>query len=126
MTAETLRQHARTVWDAGVDAVRPGPLVRAALTESGPLRDALGDCRRITVVGAGKAGAAMAAAVEGCLVDRLDAVDGVVNVPAGSDRPLRRVRLHPARPAGSNHPTAEGVEGADAMLQLLAGAGPTD
>ncbi|MBX9622363.1 MAG: DUF4147 domain-containing protein, partial [Gemmataceae bacterium] len=81
---------------------------------------------RVLVVGAGKAGAGMAAGLEAALADRLDRVDGLVNVPDGTQAPLKRVRLHPARPPGVNEPTAAGVAGTDAMLRLLAGAGPDD
>src|SRR5207249_2016334 len=55
-----------------------------------------------------------------------DRLRGVVNVPADSVRSLKAIRLHAARPVGSNHPTAEGVEGVQAMLDLVAGAGPAD
>ncbi len=124
---DTLRQHARAIWQAAVDAVRPEPLVRQALTnESLGIGPALRAAPRILVLGAGKAGAAMAAAVEDALADVLDRVDGIVNVPAESVRPLRRIRLHAARPAGSNQPTADGVVGAEEMLRLARGAGPED
>src|SRR5262249_29646075 len=36
----------------------------------------------------------------------------------------RTIRLHPARPAGTNQPTAEGVEGTRRILSLLRSAGP--
>jgi hydroxypyruvate reductase/glycerate 2-kinase len=68
----------------------------------------------------------MAAGLEAALADRLPAVEGLVNVPAGLTAPLRRVRLHAARPPGVNEPTAEGVAGADEMLRLLRSAGPDD
>src|SRR5205085_4073647 len=63
---------------------------------------------------------------EAALAGRLDRVAGVVNVPAGTERPLRAVRLHAARPAGTNEPTAAGVAGVRDMLALLRGAGPDD
>jgi hydroxypyruvate reductase/glycerate 2-kinase len=122
-----LREHARAIWQAAVEAARPEPLLRAALTDaSGPLAGELARARRILVVGAGKAGAAMSAAVEAALPAALDRMEGVVNVPAGSVRPLRKIRLHAARPTGSNFPTAEGVAGARRILDLVAGAGPDD
>lgn len=120
-----LRSHARAIWQAAVDAVRPGPLVRQALAEP-DLSQALGTAKRIIVVGAGKAGAAMCAAVEEGLSGRLDRLVGVVNVPAESVRPLGAIQLHAARPAGVNQPTAEGVAGARRILELVAGAGPDD
>ncbi|HEV3383601.1 MAG TPA: DUF4147 domain-containing protein, partial [Gemmata sp.] len=78
------------------------------------------------VVGAGKAGPGMASGLEAALVDRLDVVEGLINVPAGPSVPLKRIRLHAARPAGSNEPTVEGVAGSEEMLRLLASAGPDD
>src|SRR5439155_739564 len=51
---------------------------------------------------------------------------GIVNVPADAVRPLQHIVLHAARPAASNHPTADGVRGAEQMLALLGSAGPED
>jgi glycerate 2-kinase len=122
-----LRDHALSIWQAGVEAARPQPLICAALTDADrPLVRALAGARRVLVVGAGKAGATMAAAVEAARPDLLDRLDGLVNVPAPEVRPLQRIRLFPARPAGTNQPTAEGVEGTRLILDLLAAAGPED
>lgn len=122
MTA-TLREHARAIWDAAVAAVRPAPLVSRAIANlAAPLRAA----PRILVLGAGKAGAAMAEAVEEALPDLLDRLDGIVNVPADAVRPLKKIRLHAARPAATNFPTIEGVRGAEEMLRLACGAGADD
>jgi hydroxypyruvate reductase/glycerate 2-kinase len=68
----------------------------------------------------------MSAGVEVALADRLDRVEGLVNVPAGSGRLLRKIGLHAARPAGTNQPTVEGVAGTQLILDLLASAGPDD
>ena len=86
-----LRRDALDIWQAGVDAVRSERLVAETLRVEGqslgigrellPL-DAIG---RIVVVGAGKAGAGMAAAVETALGPRLaeeKQLAGWVNVPA--------------------------------------------
>lgn len=124
-TVNTLRDDARSIWDAGVAAVRPDDLIRTALRDA-DLSGALARAGRILVVGAGKAGAAMSAAVEAALPDRLDRMAGIVNVPAESVRPLQAIRLHAARPAGSNHPTAAGVAGTLQILELLEHAGPDD
>jgi glycerate 2-kinase len=121
--SDELRFHARLIWQAAVDAARPEPLVRRALAE---LADELRAAPRILVLGAGKAGAAMAAAVEDALADRLDHIEGIVNVPADSVRPLRKIRLNAARPAATNFPTAEGVAGAVEMLRLAKTAAPND
>lgn len=77
---------------------------------------------RIEVVGAGKAGAAMAAALEDALGDELLAakdVQGWINVPADCVRPLKRIHLHAGRPAGVNMPTAEGVQGSEEILRRV-------
>ena len=126
-SSSLLGGHARSIWQAAVDAARPADLLRAALADpSLPLLREVSAARRILVVGAGKAGAAMSAAAEEALAGWLDRVEGVVNVPAESVRPLRRIRLHAARPAGTNQPTAAGVLGARQILDLVAGAGPED
>jgi hydroxypyruvate reductase len=82
----------------------------------------LGAVRRVAVVGAGKAGAGMAAELEAILGDRLldeKGVTGWVNVPDDCVRPLRRIHLHGARPAGRNEPTEAGVFGAEQILKLV-------
>src|SRR5205823_2570586 len=109
-----------------VEAVLPEPLVTRALAPGDPAVDTVRAAPRVLVVGAGKAGPGMAAGLEAALADRLDRVEGLVNVPEGITTPLRQVRLHPARPQGVNEPTAAGVAGADEMLRLLASAGPDD
>jgi hydroxypyruvate reductase/glycerate 2-kinase len=121
------REQAQAIWEAGVASVRPRDLIPATFADSAlPVREAVRNARRIIVIGAGKAGAAMSAALEEALPEYLDRIEGIVNVPAELCRPLRRIRLHPARRAGSNHPTAEGVQGALQILDLVAGAGPDD
>jgi glycerate 2-kinase len=123
MMSKTLRLHARQIWDAAVEAVRPAPLVRDALDG---LAGMLAGAPRILVLGAGKAGAAMADAVEAALASSLNRVEGIVNVPADAVKPLRKIRLNPARPAATNFPTAAGVAGAEEMLRLAQNAGPND
>ncbi len=125
--SEKLRRDALAVWHAAVAAARPEELVRRALTDPAlPVRDAVEAAGRVIVVGGGKAGAAMSRGVEAALADRLDGVGGVVNVPAELVEPLKAIRLHPGRPAGTNQPTAEGVTGAEEILRLASQAGPDD
>lgn len=124
-----LRQHARTIWQAAVTAADPRRLVREALSDpSRPLRAALTAAPRILVAGAGKAGVAMCQGVEDALAGTaLDKVEGIVNVPEfAGPTPLRKLVAHPARPAGSNFPTAAGVAGAEKILELFGKAGPED
>lgn len=125
MTPPLLRADARAIWDAAVVAVGTDELMRAALADV-TLRHALQAAPRIIVVGAGKASGAMAAALEATLPYLLPKIDGIVNVPADAVRPLARIELFAARPAGSNHPTEAGVAGATAMLDRVAAAGPDD
>jgi glycerate-2-kinase len=122
-----LRADALAIWTAGVDAVRSDRLVRSAISRNGDAltvcgrRFSLSDLGRIAVVGAGKAGAGMAVAVEEVLGSDEVArrVDGWVNVPADCVRQLQRIRLHAGRPAGVNEPTAEGVAGAGRILEIV-------
>ena len=116
------RAHALSIWSAAVDAVRPAPLVKGAVMAEKWLLSA----PRVIVVGAGKAGPGMAEGLETALAERLDYVEGLVNVPEGMTANLERIRLHAARPQGVNEPTAEGVAGAEEMLRLLQSAGPED
>src|SRR5205823_654547 len=108
-------------------AARPEVLLRQAFSASElRLSERARAAPRIVVLGAGKAGAAMSEALEEVLADQLAKMTGVVNVPAESVRPLRAIRLHAARPAASNQPTAEGVAGAEEILALAGSAGPGD
>jgi hydroxypyruvate reductase/glycerate 2-kinase len=121
----SLRQHAVLIWQAAVDAARRQDLLRQVLTD-GPVAQALANAKRIVVVGAGKAGAAMAEGVESALPHLLDRITGMVAVPAESVRLLRSIRLHAARPAASNQPTGQGVVGAQGILRLICEAGADD
>lgn len=133
-TAE-LRDDAEAIWRAGLEAVGGERLVRTHLAVEGPWlrlgdqRLRLDQVRRVVVVGAGKAGASMASGVEQALGESLlqeKQLSGWVNVPADCLRPLRRIHLHPARPAGCNEPTAEGIHGSEHMLQMVAGLSAQD
>jgi hydroxypyruvate reductase/glycerate 2-kinase len=126
-TPALLREHAHIIWQAAVAAVDPFALVRDTLTNPpAELREALAGDGRFLVVGGGKAGASMAAGAETALADRLERVTGVVNVPAECVRPLQAIRLHAARPAGTNQPTPQGVAGVREILALVRSAGPDD
>lgn len=126
-TITTLREHARSIWWAAVDAANPEQLVADFLrSPPGPLRAALAGAERILVVGGGKAGASMAAGVEAALPHHLKQITGLLSVPAESVRPLRAIRLHPGRPAGVNHPTTEGVAGVLEQLQLVSSSTARD
>lgn len=133
--ADQLRRDALAIWTAGLEAVRSERLIHDALrVHAGRLRIVdqehdLARVERIVVVGAGKAGAGMAVAVEEALgAELLDAkrVEGWVNVPADCLRPTQRIHLHPARPPGVNEPTPEAAAGAAEILRLVGALGPRD
>jgi hydroxypyruvate reductase len=134
MHTEQMVTEALEIWRAGVAAVDASRLVRDVLRTS---PEGLSVCGRLypwesfgrlCVVGAGKAGAGMAAGVEEalgpqCVAER---VCGWINVPADCVRTLRKIHLHPARPAGLNEPTAAGVEGSRRILDLVSRLAPHD
>jgi glycerate 2-kinase len=122
-----LREHARAIWQAAVDAANPRQHVRDFLAREDSLaRQVLRRGGRALVVGGGKAGATMKAGVEEGLRDFTDRLTGILNVPPGFAPADQRIRLHVARPAGSNQPTAEGVAGVEEQLRLVSTAGPGD
>jgi glycerate 2-kinase len=127
-TDEQRRRDALAIWLAGVDAVRSDRLVREQVRvedrwlEIADRRFDLTAIRRIVVVGAGKAGAGMAAGFEAALGPRWLAekqVSGWINVPENCVRPLERIHLHAARAAGVNEPSPQGVLGSEQILRLV-------
>ncbi len=98
----------------------------------GDLEVDLNSIDRIAVVGAGKAGAGMAHALEAVLGDEIliaKQVTGWINVPddcIDTLRPTKRIHLHAARPAGVNSPTDEGAIGTNQILRLVGSLGPRD
>lgn len=121
------RRAALDVLVAALEAADPGKAVRRFLQRQGEtlrVADRSYDLRsydRVLVVGAGKAGAAMAAAVEEVLGDRVS--EGVVNVKYGHVAPTRRIKIHEA---AHPVPDEQGLAGTRQMVELLEGAGPRD
>jgi glycerate 2-kinase len=122
-----LREHALAIWRAGVEAVDSERLVAGYIRAAGQSLEICGrrfpltSAGQIVAVGAGKAGAGMAAGLERAVAGTpfAERLSGWINVPADCVRPLRSIHLHPARPAGLNEPTAAGVEGADEILRRV-------
>jgi glycerate 2-kinase len=122
-----LRDDAISIWNAGIAAVDSAKCVAQQIRcEHQQLWIAdtqipLSTASRIEVIGAGKAGAGMASGVEAALMstDIADCLSGWVNVPADCVRPLRRIHLHAARPAGLNEPTPEAVRGTQEILRRV-------
>jgi glycerate 2-kinase len=131
---QQLREDALAIWQAGVDAVNSERLVQENVqVDSGDLVIGdetlpLEDIDRIAVVGAGKAGAGMAAGIELALAEIAEAkrLTGWVNVPEDCVRSLPHITLHGARPAGINEPTKAGVEGTQRILSIIESLGPKD
>ena len=123
----SLREHAEAIWRAGVAAVNSTAAVQRHISCDGTTLHiagvslSLSQLGRIEIIGAGKAGAGMAAGAESALLEHLPAsqISGWVNVPADCVRPLQRIHLHAARPAGINEPTSEGVVGTDEILRRI-------
>jgi hydroxypyruvate reductase len=122
-----LRKSAREIFDAAVRAVDPAEAIRRHLVrdgerlEIGNERVDLGAVREIVVVGLGKAGAPMAAAVEGILGPRI--VRGLVVTKYGHVQPTRVIRIHEA---GHPVPDDAGMAGARAVLDHVKGLAPED
>lgn len=114
-----VKKHALQIFRAALDAVEPQHAVLRQLRSDGRTliagrqRYPLRDVERIFVIGAGKASAAMASAVERLLGRRI--TDGLVTVPDGVTSRVRRIRLQPAR-----HPLPDerGVAGAEAIAEI--------
>ena len=121
------RELATRVMRAALEAVDPAVAVRRALRLEGERLLAgdrsydLGRYRRVLVVGAGKAGAPMAAAVEEVLGERV--ATGLVIVKEGHTGPTRTVAL---REAGHPIPDGRGVRGTAELVELVERSGPDD
>lgn len=136
---ERLRRDAIDIWLAGVRAVTPEQLFKQKVAVEGKtLR--IGECetnlssvRRIVVVGAGKASAAMAIefwrCVGGHLKDLAIVCEGWVNCPEGSfgsADDAGPITLFAARPHGLNEPTSAAVKGTRSILDLVAQSASDD
>ena len=116
----SLHAQALDVLDAALTAVSPAQAIRRTLRRDGDtllVADRPYDLqrfRRVLVVGAGKATAPMARAVEELLADRLTA--GTVTVKYGYTEPVERITI---REAGHPIPDAAGVAATQAMVELL-------
>jgi glycerate 2-kinase len=123
-----LRGDSLCIIDACIAAADPEVAVKRYLARegdhlyvSGDLHLRLSDWHRVLVVGAGKASAAMARAVEDLLGDVI--ADGVVSVKYGHGLPLRRIRV---REAGHPLPDPAGEKAAREIVDLLSSAGEKD
>lgn len=124
---DSMRSHARQIFEAGLKAADPADAVRRHFK-----RDAdelavnartyhLKSFDHIYVIGAGKASACMAEAVEKILEGRI--TSGWINVKYGHTRPLERIVVHEA---GHPVPDQEGYLGSQKILEILENAGSKD
>ena len=132
------RDHAIEIWTAGLKAVQADTLVQRWVRvtqrqiEFGvptELTLDLASVCKIVVVGAGKAGAGMAAGLENAIpeeVAQAKQLTGWVNVPNDCVRPTRWIHLHGARPTGCNEPTPQAVYGTERILELVQQLEPSD
>lgn len=126
-TTENMRQQAKKIFEAALHAVRPEESIRSHMNIAngiltiGERTFSLKDYNRIFVVGAGKADAPMAQAVEGLLGRHIS--DGIILVKDGHGLPLTRIRIHEA-----SHPVPDerGVSGTKEILSLVGNADEKD
>ncbi len=124
---QTQRQPILTILQAALSAVDPFSATQSYLRRQGN-RLTVGDrdydldrYARVFVIGAGKAGAPMAQAVEAALGDRI--ADGLVVVKTGHTGPTQSVKL-----AEASHPTPDqaGVDAGMRILEMAQSAGEDD
>jgi glycerate 2-kinase len=127
MRVTELRKSAREIFEAAVRAVDPAEAIRRHVVRDGTRltigreRVDLAGVRHIVVVGLGKAGASMAAAVEEIVGDRI--ARGVVVTKYGHVQATRTIRIHEA---GHPVPDDAGIAGAQAVLDHVQGLGAAD
>ena len=122
-----LRKDAHSIFLAGVDAVNPINAVKKHLSLKDnqltvkDIRYDLTEFENIFVIGAGKASAAMAQALEELLGERLHS--GLVNTKYEHGLPLRKIQLTEA-----SHPVPDeaGFRGAQKIVKLLEKTGKKD
>src|SRR5919109_2313977 len=119
-TVKQLREDAREIFAAGIAAVDPVEAVKRHLYRTGDVLHVvdrpydLSKYRHVYVVGAGKASARMAHALEEILDESID--HGVVIVKYGYSTRTKRVHIVEA---GHPLPDASGVEGTKQIIDIL-------
>ena len=122
-----MREDCMKIFEAALKAVDPYEAVKGHLRLEGEVLSVPGwslpleGIKKVVVVGAGKASASMALAVEEILGERIEG--GVIVVKYGHGRPLRRLELIEA---GHPIPDERGLEGARAVAEVVEGLGEDD
>ncbi len=125
--ASSLRRQALRIFRAALQAADPARALLRHVQKNGDTliagrrRYRLGDFQNIYVVGAGKASASMAAALEGLLGRRI--TGGLINTKYGHSEPLRRIECHES---GHPVPDRNGETGAARIAEIAEGAGAND
>ncbi len=132
---QSARRDAVAIWWAGVHAARGDVLVgdhlqiRHRRLQCREFSAPLDNVRRVLVLGAGKATAAMTRGLANRFAQS-DFADlpmvGWVNVPDHHAGSMGNIELHASRPFGRNEPTAAGVAGARHILNLAHAATERD
>ena len=133
--SSSLIDDARDIWDAGVRAVEAGKLVNefVKITEHsvqlGTETIDFAACRRLVVIGFGKASGAMAVGLEqrlgGEVLQKLNAV-GKINVPDDRLFDSEFFEVLGCRPEAVNMPTERVLDATSEILDLLQSVGPED
>ena len=122
-----MSRDALTVFQAGLRAVDPVGAIKQQVRRTDTLLEVMGQSydlasyRRVFVIGAGKASAAMAQPMEELLGERL--TDGMVNVKLGHGVPLKVVRV---QEAGHPVPDEAGLQGTREIMRILEGSDEGD
>ena len=118
MNISELRQSAKKIWEAALNAANPATRIRNFVRVTGGLVSVAGKEMpirgRLIVIGAGKAAARMAQVIEELLGKHITA--GLVVTKYGHGLPLQRVQLVEA---GHPIPDAAGVRGVQQTRELL-------
>ncbi len=122
-----LRKHALQIFETGLQAVDPKRVIvrhvtlKNSVLQIGAKRFDLRDYEKIWVVGAGKAVAPMAEALEDLLADRI--TDGIIVVKDKHGLPLKKIKV---REASHPVPDERGVKGTEEILALVEKAAERD
>lgn len=127
MSVQKMRQHAFEIFQAGLKAVDPVAAIQRHVKRRddelmiADRRYDLKNYEKVFIIGAGKAVAPMAKALEDLIGDRIG--DGVIVVKEGHGLPLKRVKV-----CEGGHPVPDegGVRGTEEILSLVEAAGERD
>ena len=118
-----MRENAIDIFQAGVQAVAPGAAIKSFCQLNGEILSVDGQrydlslFKNIYVLGAGKAGASMAQAIEDLLGERIS--KGIITVKYGHLEKLHKIKTHEG---GHPVPDENGYRGAQAIFRLASTA----